>query len=951
MERMKSARHPHQLVNNNHHRLGLGAFAVACVALSAFAALLAELAVGGATRGRMAGPLSLLRDAAIGASRATTAAPGAAARTPPPRRQLADGAAMYGVTLANRDTQWVQFVPTIRRRFYFSDYSRPTPVVGHTMTTYKSTQFGVEHETSEHAYRDRILVFGGRDRTVQRTMWRLNVGVQVNGTTLFDATGLCDLDFRSSTDCMQWRTLFPEVDNAIEERGVATSAVGNGSVGLDANDVTARSMHTATFLQRSVPMTFQGWGALGFRSEGEVVIFGGSNAKNALSDLWVYNISANDFVCPTLLLDFKDASAARACEGSTAISFAPVEGYAMYFDTGTPDTRQSCKWDIDLAGRAVGHLTLRITRFDVDGDSACRDSYFRLIDGAGRERRLCGSTLRCADFTSTRWTVEYVSHSRCPSNAGVAFSVEYSAADPCSIMGTCSALHGACSGGKCCCEAGWSGTTCEVPCSRSSPTERYACAVAQPETQTEARGERVPELIHPGHRQEHSAVAVLWSSRAIVTYSCELLCPVLFAEENAIVWDDAFRLKPGGVCERMNSSQFKILGPAYVFPDFIDPRECPYTKEELLAGGGRCCFNRSTHHTHHGAYSDNSFVVRHSGVDMQNKTMKIDVTTDAHTAGELAMLVFGGWNSAPSNALWLYVHKSQMEGYTNIGVNATVDFHVMPDFPLLPEIAYWRRVIPIGMARPIARYAHTAVVMGSSHGAGGNAYRMIVFGGHSADTVLNDLWSFTLGESTDGVYRKHEWVLMNSTVPRPAKRSHHSMTVVPREHGSPMSYVFGGFDGLEVLNDLWSLEMESSDFAFGKWTKYVEPTGRWMDCRPNLIFAEFYGLTCYTVIRKSFPRRYKHTAEIITTSFGTSGPKFGLLIDGGSSQTHLPTGTNFNRFGAFGGGVSPDSFVICAENGDGYCDSPKYLAAARRSHESTHYFVLLVSLLACVRLL
>ena len=57
------------------------------------------------------------------------------------------------------------------------------------------------------------------------------------------------------------------------------------------------------------------------------------------------------------------------------------------------------------------------------------------------------------------------------------------------------------------------------------------------------------------------------------------------------------------------------------------------------------------------------------------------------------------------------------------------------------------------------------------------------------------------------------------------------------------------------------------------------------------------------------------------------------------------------RFGAFGGGVSPDSFVICAENGDGYCDSPKYLAAARRSYESTHYFVLLVSLLACVVLL
>ena len=79
---------------------------------------------------------------------------------------------------------------------------------------------------------------------------------------------------------------------------------------------------------------------------------------------------------------------------------------------------------------------------------------------------------------------------------------------------------------------------------------------------------------------------------------------------------------------------------------------------------------------------------------------------------------------------------------------------------------------------------------------------MLVFGGCDGWNYFNDLYSFD--------FPKREWAPVRVTGTAPGARSAPA-TVVHAEQGA--MYVFGGYDGARSLNDLFRFDFRSSEWA------------------------------------------------------------------------------------------------------------------------------------------
>ena len=141
------------------------------------------------------------------------------------------------------------------------------------------------------------------------------------------------------------------------------------------------------------------------------------------------------------------------------------------------------------------------------------------------------------------------------------------------------------------------------------------------------------------------------------------------------------------------------------------------------------------------------------------------------------VIFFGGYTQdGPSNEVWEMVFSEDK-------VNGT-----------------WQGISLLGEL-PAPRVGHVAVLDEVDH-------QMIVFGGwDQSGTFFNDLWGLQLGTDVSPVWEKL------SVEIRPGARAEHSSAVDPAKL---RMIVFGGWNGVSRLNDVWELNWSTGLFNWKK---------------------------------------------------------------------------------------------------------------------------------------
>ena len=122
-----------------------------------------------------------------------------------------------------------------------------------------------------------------------------------------------------------------------------------------------------------------------------------------------------------------------------------------------------------------------------------------------------------------------------------------------------------------------------------------------------------------------------------------------------------------------------------------------------------------------------------------------------------------------------------------------------PEYVIDPKTNTWSGALSPSGTPPSARHTHTAIVYGNY---------MYVFGGYDGSTPLNDLHRLNLDTLT--------WsgALSPSGTPPSARRGHTAIV-----YGNYM-YVFGGYDGSSLFNDLHRLNLDTLT-----WSGALSPSG------------------------------------------------------------------------------------------------------------------------------
>ena len=830
--------------------------------------------------------------------------------------------------LATAQHRWAQTVTTHVSGYYgiassfetvgSREWVRPAPVWGHAMVVLAPDNF---HATHSARARQTLVLIGGQARSVSGSVAKITLGVLGSGAdsaTLVDAAGACDLRVDATTVCLRWKA------------AVRTA-------------MPPRYFHTSVHMSR------------GDDRPGVVVTYGGTDGRKMLSDLWTApagDAPATSTACPAVrLLSARPRLNAAPSDLNTTVA-APCRGHVALLvgvgvdavvDTGVPAAGQRCSWSIRVdpasaaaaaaAAASGGSIILTFERFDVGAalgvrTPPCKTQSLKMVDASGSATTLCTSNLRCATYASERWDLAWEYDATCASHAGVRIVATHSDAAPCSRQGACSGAHGRCSGGACCCDAGWAGAVCATPC------DSFACAVGHREIASDAlAGTPRLALLHPGYRQQHSAVAVQHETNATISFACKTACPTLVGSawtyggtESCLVY-----LRRGAFARIGAAAPLKSVNPHCSAAAAC----CDGTSSASIGASA------ATADADDDPFTDYTFTTTWSSTVGGDVT--ITVVASARTSGTLRMVVFGGWNSAPSAALWEFVLRE----VPSTSFNASVDWELTPTFPYpLIGASRWTSLAASASAAavaPAARYGHSAVVMGryGSGGASADAYRMVVFAGRSSSGLLSDVWSYAL--EGDGGWTR---VAISAGTAAPAARYLHTSTVVvDSATGLKTMLVFGGSDELTVRGDLWKLTQATSPSS-GAWIEVTETRGSWLDCRARMPPASLFGIACSTIDDAQLPLRYLHTAVPITTSVGAAAPDgTGLLVYGGVDALVTPNGANFDRNANFGGGKYPDMFVICIDGDTSYCDVPRILGRAAGWRRLNSVLLLLLAFL------
>eukprot|EP00743_Colponemidia_sp_Colp-15_P006348 GILK01006832.1.p1 GENE.GILK01006832.1~~GILK01006832.1.p1 ORF type:complete len:1102 (-),score=139.57 GILK01006832.1:209-3514(-) len=158
--------------------------------------------------------------------------------------------------------------------------------------------------------------------------------------------------------------------------------------------------------------------------------------------------------------------------------------------------------------------------------------------------------------------------------------------------------------------------------------------------------------------------------------------------------------------------------------------------------------------------------------------------------GETRLVLFGGLSDVgPVNALWSFYPGSKLwRAHTSVN--------------LVDPSDVW----------PVARSEHSAVKLGD--------LLLVVFGGRQSDlTRLDDVWVFS-SECGAPIITTEHWYKLTTTGTKPDARSTHS--AVPLADNSSM-LVFGGRAAFSLQNDLWKIDIDTSNLAGGThtWTQII----------------------------------------------------------------------------------------------------------------------------------
>ena len=163
----------------------------------------------------------------------------------------------------------------------------------------------------------------------------------------------------------------------------------------------------------------------------------------------------------------------------------------------------------------------------------------------------------------------------------------------------------------------------------------------------------------------------------------------------------------------------------------------------------------------------------------------------------------------------------------------------------------------------------------------------------------------------------------------PARRDHAS--AVSLRNNKEVMYMHGGWDGNNVLKDLWYFTPSATGGEDGVWRRLLNKRGHYLVCIPRFFqaFVDFFGTECTTVNKDENPRRRSHAMVALSTDMDddlASGENNdavyeSLFLYGGSDVKYVPKGLNWNIYGWPGARKEADMFAICPDDDKStFCD-------------------------------
>jgi hypothetical protein len=180
----------------------------------------------------------------------------------------------------------------------------------------------------------------------------------------------------------------------------------------------------------------------------------------------------------------------------------------------------------------------------------------------------------------------------------------------------------------------------------------------------------------------------------------------------------------------------------------------------------------------------------------------------------------------------------------------------------------------------------------------------------------------------------------------PSPRSDHSCSVYQDNfevdnldssgfpNGRERLVLYGGWNGSNVLNDVWIYSPSLQWGGYGVWINLATNPGKFLSVWPNFVLSavDIFGYGVKSDGEASMPRRYQHATVSISTGFTFKdqttllAPRETLLVYGGIGESGVVSGDDWDIYGRPWGGQNPDFFALClAFRFDKYCDQARSL--------------------------
>ena len=131
------------------------------------------------------------------------------------------------------------------------------------------------------------------------------------------------------------------------------------------------------------------------------------------------------------------------------------------------------------------------------------------------------------------------------------------------------------------------------------------------------------------------------------------------------------------------------------------------------------------------------------------------------------------------------------------------------------------------------------------------------------------------------------------------------MTMLRRDSGNYI-FIYGGWNGHTVLNDIYMISVDSTYNATLIWQEYTNTRGSWhmnYFAIPFLPFDSLAGLPGFVgrhILEDKLPKRYGHGLVSMTSSFdGVNETRDILMSFSGAQEDEMSLGLNLDAYGLF----------------------------------------------------